>query len=169
MPIETDPNAEHPVPQTRLTLKVEQVLLAASMAGIAIVTGMNVVARYTTDISLAFTEEYSIFLVVLVAMVGSSHAFACGRHIKVDYFVGLLPPRLRDHAEIIALALSLVMFAVLLVQGMYMTIDDYRFEVKTPGLSQPQWLYTAMLPLFSLLIIFRCGGRIVRVLRERKS
>lgn len=169
MPVETNSEAEHPLPQTRLPLKVEEVLLAASMAGIAIITGVNVVARYATNISLAFTEEYSIFLMILVALVGSSYAFACGRHIKVDYFVGLLPFRMRAHAETVGVGLSLLMFAILLFQGASMTLDDYAFDTRTPGLSQPQWIYTAMLPLFSALVVARCAGRIIRIWRERTS
>ena len=104
MAAEFDPTALQVKPRTRLPLKFEEVLIAAGMAAIALITAANVVVRYLTNISFAFTEEYSVVLMVIVTMLGTSLAMAGGRHIKIEYFTSLLSKRGQQIAEIVAMA-----------------------------------------------------------------
>lgn len=169
MSAELDPAAAQPEPQTRLPLAIERVVLALAMAAMALITAANVLARYLTDASIAVTEEYSVVLMVVVAMVGSSLAIAAGRHIRVEYFAGLLPAAWQRRAEIAGLALAILCFGLLAVFGARLTWDEYRFEVLSNGLGNPQWLYTGWLPLLSLLVIARAAGRIMRLLRGERG
>ncbi len=89
---EFDPTADAPKPRVRLPLKFEEVLVAAGMAAIALITAANVVVRYLTNISFAFTEEYSVVLMVVVTILGTSLAMAGGRHIQIEYFTSLMSP-----------------------------------------------------------------------------
>ena len=165
MSAELDPGAEHPDPRTRVPLTLERVLLAAAMAAMALITAANVVTRYLTNISLGFTEEYSVVLMVVVALIGSALAMACGRHIRIGYFTDLLSPDNRRRAEMLAMLLTIVCFGLLAVFGAYLAWDEYRFEVLSNGLGNPQWLYTGVLPLLSLLVIGRAAGRLLRLAR----
>ena len=47
------------------------------------------------------------------------------------------------------------MFAVLAWYGARMAWDDYRYEVTSPALGLPQWIYSVWLPLLSLAIVVR--------------
>lgn len=165
MSAELDPGAEHPDPGTRVPLTLERVLLAAAMAAMALITAANVVTRYLSNISLGFTEEYSVVLMVVVALIGSALAMACGRHIRIGYFTDLLSPDNRRRAEMLAMLLTIVCFGLLAVFGAYLAWDEYRFEVLSNGLGNPQWLYTGVLPLLSLLVIGRAAGRLLRLAR----
>lgn len=165
MSVELDPGATLPDPRTRVPLTFERILLAAAMGAMALITAANVVTRYLTNVSLAITEEYSVVLMVVVALVGSALAMACGRHIRIGYFTDLLAPANRRRVEILALALTVVCFGLLAVFGSYLAWDEYRFEVLSNGLGNPQWLYTGVLPLLSLLVIGRAAGRLVRLAR----
>lgn len=165
MGAEFDPTATPPKPHVRLTLKFEEVLVAAGMAAIALITAMNVAVRYLTNISFAFTEEYSVVLMVIVTILGTSLAMAGGRHIKIEYFTGLLSKRGQQIAELVAMLLVIVCFGIIVVYGAYLTWDEYRFESLTPGLGDPQWLHTGWLPLLSLVVIGRAAGRAIRMWR----
>lgn len=165
MSAEFDPTQQPEPPKTRVSLKLEEVLLASAMAAMALITGANVLTRYLTDVSLAFTEEYSVLLMVLVAMVGTSYAVAGGRHIRIGWFVDELWPRARRPAELAACALTILCFALIGYYGAYLTWDEYRFESTTPGLGNPQWFYTGLLPLLSVLVVARTLGRLTRLLR----
>ena len=162
---ELEAGAPAPDPRTRVPLALERVLLAAAMAAIALITAANVATRYLTDISLAFTEEYSVALMVAVALIGSALAIAGGRHICVGVLADALPPRARRGAEAAALLLAILCFALLVWFGGRMAYDEWEFEALTPGLGNPQWIYTATLPVLSLLVIARAAGRLLRVLR----
>ncbi len=165
MAAEFDPTRQNVNPRTLLPLKLEEVAIAAGMAAIALITAANVAVRYLTNISFAFTEEYSVVLMVLVTIFGTSLAVAGGRHIRIEYFTSLLSSRGRQIAEIVAMALVIACFSIILVYGAYLTWDEYRFESLTPGLGQPQWLHTGWLPLLSTFVIARAAGRALRMWR----
>ncbi|MBM3525344.1 MAG: TRAP transporter small permease, partial [Alphaproteobacteria bacterium] len=120
---------------------------------------------YLTNISFAFTEEYSVALMVVMALLGSAAACATDRHIRMTYFVDKLAARARRRVEIACVALSIVMFAALAWLAARYTWDEYRFEVLSPGLGVPQWLYTVWLPVLAALCVLRLAGRLMRVAR----
>jgi TRAP-type C4-dicarboxylate transport system permease small subunit len=162
---ELDPAATQPDPHTRLPLSFERVLLALAMGAMALITAANVAARYLTNVSLAVTEEYSVVLMVIVMLIGTALATAGGRHIRVEYFTGLLPTAWQRRAEMLALLLAIVCFGLLAWLGAKLAYDEYRFEVLSNGLGNPNWWYTGWLPLLSLLVIGRAAGRLVRLAR----
>jgi TRAP-type C4-dicarboxylate transport system permease small subunit len=165
MSAELDPTAERGAPKTRVPLKVEQVLLACAMAAMALITAANVASRYLTNISLAITEEYSVVLMVVVALIGTSLATATGRHIRIGYFTDLFPRRGQRIAEMAAMALTVVCFGILVWYGWKLAYDEYRFEVLSNGLGNPNWWYTGWLPLLSAVVVLRAVGRFIRLSR----
>ena len=51
----------------RLPVRIEEFFAALAMALICLITFANVLVRYFTDESFAFTEEFSVFLMVVLA------------------------------------------------------------------------------------------------------
>lgn len=140
---------------SKLTLAaVERFLMAASMGVLCLLTMANVLVRYFTDISFAFTEEISVALLVVMTLVGASHAFASNHHIAITFFVDR-KPALLGLARRFAAACSLLMFGLLAWYGVAMAWDDYRFEVTSPSLGVPQWWYTIWLPVLAVVIVLR--------------
>ena len=152
-----------------IPLTLEAILMAAAMAAIALITAANVVTRYLTNISLAFTEEFSVALMVVATLLGTSFAVARGHHIAIGYFVERLAQRGRTVAEIAALSLLVVCFGIIAVYGAWLTWDEYRFDVLSPGMELPQWWLTGWLPLLSLLVILRGLERILVLARSTKK
>ena len=150
----------------RVPDRIEGYLAAAGMADLCLITFANVVVRYLTDVSFAFTEEYSVALMVVVALLGSASAFAGDRHIRMTFFVEKLGRETRRRVELVVYAICLAMFAAIAWYGARLTWDEYRFEVLSPGLGVPQWLYTVALPALSALICLRIAGRMLRVARS---
>jgi TRAP-type C4-dicarboxylate transport system permease small subunit len=169
MAADIDPTAGRENPKTRIPLKVEEVLVAAAMAAMALITAANVVTRYLTDISLAFTEEYSVVLMVLVALLGTAIATASGRHIRIGYFTDLLGKRGQQVAEMGAMVLTVVCFGILVWYGYRLAYDEYRFEVLSNGLGHPNWWYTGWLPLLSAVVVARAIGRFIRLMRGEEG
>ena len=118
-----------------------------------LITFANVVVRYLTNFSFAFTEEISIFLMVLVALLGGSSVMAKGGHLNIMFVVDRLSPERRRIVVCAAQALSVLMFLLLAIFGGRMAWDEYRYEVTSPGLGLPTWIYTVWLPILSLAIL----------------
>ncbi|ABC23038.1 TRAP transporter small permease [Rhodospirillum rubrum] len=146
-------------------ISVERVLAALAMAAICLITFANVVVRYFTDVSLAFTEEFSIFLMVVMTLLGSSAAIALDRHIRITVLVDRLPAPLRRVTETLVWLATLAMLGVLVWYGGRLTYDQWRFEETSPALGYPQWLYTLWLPLLSAVMGLRVLGRLSRLAR----
>jgi len=152
---------------TRVPLAVEDWATVVIMGLLACITFANVVVRYFTDSSFAWTEEFSVFLMILLAMVAGSAAVARDRHIRIEYFSesGSMARRKRL-AQFGALMVAALFF---LIAGLSVRVmwDDYLFEETSPGIGVPQWWYSIWLPICSLAIALRALGLFVR--RGRKS
>jgi len=149
------------------TFRVERFLGSAAMAAICLITMGNVVARYFTNVSFAFTEEVSVFLLVFLAFVGSAKAFLDGNQMAVTYFIDKQPWRWKRRWLLFGLAASALMMLLLAWYGGRMAFDDYDMEVTTPGLGWQQWVYTVWLPLLSLLVLGRIVQGFVSVWRKK--
>ena len=154
-------------PETMVPLKIEEWLAGIAIGLLGLITFANVVVRYLTNFSFAFTEEFSIFLMVLVAFLGGSSVMAKGGHLKIGYLIEKLRPGGRRIAGAAANALTALTFLLLAVFGGRMAWDEYRFEVTSPGLGLPTWIYTMWLPLLSLMIFGRAVGLLIRDWRRK--
>jgi len=158
------PAAEEP---PRIPVKIEEFFAAMAMALICLITFANVLVRYFTDESFAFTEEFSVFLMVVLTFVGASAAFAKNSHIRMSFVVQKLPARIACYVEIAVMAAAAVLFAIIAWYGIRLLLDDWNFDTTSPGIGIPQWIYTLWLPVLSAAITLRILGRIVRLVRQR--
>ena len=140
----------------------ERAMMAITMGLLCIITMANVLVRYFTNMSFAFTEEFSISLMVIMTLVGAAHAFATRHHIAITFLAERVPV-MRRFAPGFAAICSLFMFSLLTFYGARMAWEDYQFEVTSPSLGLPQWWYTIWLPVLSAFIVLRLIG----VLRRR--
>ncbi len=163
MECEAPPEAGRP--RTRVPLKIEENLAGLAIGLLALITFANVLVRYLTNFSFAFTEEFSIFLMVLMAFLGGSSVMAKGGHLNISYLVDKLPPGPRRVAVIGAVAVTALTFVLLAILGGRMAWDEYRYEVTSPGLGLPTWVYTVWMPILSLAVAGRAVGVIIRKLR----
>ena len=158
-----------PEDQPRVPVKIEEACAALAMALICIITFANVLVRYFTNVSFAFTEEFSIFLMVVLTLVGAAAAFARDRHIRMTFIVERLPASITRPLEVLVLLLGMVMFAVMAWYGYFLFLDDWQYDTTSPGIGIPQWLYSIWLPLLSVVIFLRIFGRLLRTLKNAGS
>jgi len=165
---------EHPDPlkpaveePPRIPVKIEEFFAAVTMALICLITFANVIVRYFTDESFAFTEEFSVFLMVVLTFVGTSAAFAKNTHIRMTFLVEKLPPKVAHYAEIAMMVAAAVLFAIIVWYGIRLLHDDWKFGTTSPGIGIPQWIYTLWLPLLCAVITLRIVGRIIRLARRK--
>lgn len=142
-------------PAKKQPARIERALAAMAMAALTLITGANVVMRYLTNISFAMTEEISVFLLMVLTLVGAVSAFAEGRHVRITLFVNALPAAGRRVCGALTWACNVTMFALLAWLGAMTAWDDYAYEVTSPALGVPQWWYSSWLPFFAAVIVLR--------------
>jgi TRAP-type C4-dicarboxylate transport system permease small subunit len=73
------------------------VLLAASVA----INFANIIGRYFFSVSIQWAEEIMLFLMIGCVFLGSGAVGWSRRQIRMDAFVALLPPTMRQFLEVI--------------------------------------------------------------------
>jgi TRAP-type C4-dicarboxylate transport system permease small subunit len=148
--------------QTRVPLQIEDWLTVLVMAALALITFANVIVRYFTDQSFAWTEEISIFLMIVLTLVAGSASVARNRQIRIEYFADSGPlSRQRTLARFGAL-MVVALFTLIAVLSVRMVWDDIRFDETSPGIGVPRWWYTIWLPILSIAIAGRALGLWIR-------
>ncbi len=148
---------------------LEDWLTVITMAALALITFANVLVRYFTDASFAWTEEISIFLMIVLALVGGSAAVLRESHIRIEFFADRgSERRQRALAQFGALMVALL-FITIAVLSVPVVWDHYRYEETSPGIGVPQWWYSIWLPVFSALIAARALQVLVRKARRTEG
>jgi TRAP-type C4-dicarboxylate transport system permease small subunit len=142
---------------------------ASAMAALALITFANVVARYFTNESFAWTEEISISLMVVLTLVAAAGAAARDRHIRIEFLYDAGSPARRRALALFSELASTGAFLLLFGLSLRLLWDDYRYEVTSPGIGIPQWWYTVWLPVLALLIAARSMQRLVRLVRTPRA
>ena len=70
---------------------LERWLATLALVIISLISLANVGVRYFTDASFAFTEELSVFLLVILTFAGASVALRRNRHIRIGFLERLCP------------------------------------------------------------------------------
>jgi len=148
------------------SLRIEDWLTVLIMAALALITFANVLVRYFTDASFAWTEEISVFLMIVLTMVAGSAAVARDRHIRIEFFAESGSALRRRRLAQLGAAMVALLFAILAVLSVRLVWDDYRYEETSPGIGVPQWWYSVWLPILSLLITWRAIGLLIRRTRQ---
>lgn len=147
---------------TRVPLAIEDWLTVIVMALLALITFANVLVRYFTDQSFAWTEEFSVFLMIVLSLVAGSASVARNLQIRIEYFADNgSEARQRRLAQFGALMVAL-MFGLIAVLSVRMVWDDIKFGETSPGIGVPQWWYTIWLPIMSTAIAGRAIGLFIR-------
>lgn len=164
--------ATEPVPEptdepVRVPLAIEDWLTVIVMGALALITFANVIVRYFTNQSFAWTEELSVFLMIVLALVAGSAAVARNQHIRIEYFADNGPEKRQKALARFGAAMTFLLFALIAVLSVRVVYDDIRFGETSPGIGVPQWWYTIWLPVLSVAIAGRALGLFIR--RGRRS
>ncbi len=147
---------------TRVPLAIEDWLTVIVMALLALITFGNVLVRYLTDQSFAWTEEFSIFLMIVLSLVAGSASVARNLQIRIEYFADNGPPARQRALARFGAIMVFLLFALIAVLSTRMVYDDFTYGETSPGIGVPQWWYTIWLPVMSVAIAGRALGLFIR-------
>ena len=148
------------------SLRLEDWLTVLVMGALALITFVNVLVRYFTNASFAWTEEISVFLMIVLALVGGSAAVARDRHIRIEFFCASGSAARRRRLAQLGASMVALLFALIAVLSVRVVWDDWRYGETSPGIGVPQWWYSVWLPVFSALIAARAIGLLRRRSRQ---
>jgi TRAP-type transport system small permease protein len=133
----------------------EEVLAAIALAALLLLTLVNVLTRYFTQQSFAWSEEISIFLMVLMTFAGASAATSRDRHIRIEFFYDSGTPARKQMLRMFAAFVTAIFFCALALLFGRIMADEIQYAETTTGLGLPRWWFTAALPAFCVVIALR--------------
>lgn len=134
----------------------EEVVAVGCMATLVVITLLNVLTRYFTDQSFAWTEEISIFLMVTMTLAGACAAVRRDSHIRIEFvFAGGSAARQR-RLKLVSAIVSACVFGALALLFVRVVADEIRWAETSMGLGVPRWWLTAAAPVLFALLTVRC-------------
>ena len=107
--------------------------------------------RYVLNSAPFWSEEIARYLMVWMALLATSAAMRRGQHIGLTFVVEKAGPRLRKVLNLLAYALVLLFFTVLLVKGIDMTI--FVSPQRSPSVNIPMWIPYLSVPVAGFLMV----------------
>lgn len=154
VPLNDRPSSDRP----RIPVALEEGLAVACMALLVLITLGNVLTRYVTEQSFAWTEEISVFLMVVMTLAGASAAAARDRHIRIELVYEAGGAARRRLLKIVAACVSGLFFLGLAVLFARVVADELRFGETSMGLGVPRWWFTVFSPLLCAAVSLRSFG-----------
>ena len=139
--------------------KIEKFVSCACVAVMAVLVFANVIARKVFNHSLAFSDEMSTYLFVLMSFMGTAIAARRGAHLGLSIVTDRLSPDARRALNIIMYAVSALFCLLIIVFGVQMVVSQYNFGQETAAMQWPEWIYGAFVPVgaFFAMVAFLQG------------
>jgi TRAP-type C4-dicarboxylate transport system permease small subunit len=139
----------------------EEVVAVASIALLLVITLLNVVSRYAIDESLAWTEEISVFLMVVLALAGAAAVARHDRNIRIEFFLSRRGPQGEETPRhgllVFGAAATAFTFFVLAALFVRWVADQVKFSETSMGLGVPLWWYGMFVPPLCLAVAARAA------------
>ena len=150
----------------RFPKKPEEWLSVACMVVLVFITLGNVLTRYFSDQSFAWTEEISVFLMVVMALAGAAGAAARDGHIRIEYFYDRGSAQRQRMLRIASAVITTCVFLLLAVLFARTVLDEIHWGETSVGLGVPRWWFTAWVAPLCVAVALRAAAVGWRVWRD---
>jgi C4-dicarboxylate transporter DctQ subunit len=144
----------------------EEAVCAGLLFFMATLAFLNILTRYFTNFSLAFSEEIEVSLLVYLTMLGAAAGFKRGIHLGLVFLINWLPRPAQRWIRVGGAVLASGLFLALLYFSIRQIQDEIAMATTSEALAIPQWWYTLGLPVGSIIIVARIIQATRRALRE---
>ena len=138
----------------RLLVAALEWLLILAVAVLVLDVLWGVVSRYLLGGQSVWTEELARNLIIWVALLGTSVAFATKGHLGVDYFVGKLHPDAQRFMAIVGNLLVALFAALVMIKGGMTFVSDRLASGQiTPAMGLPTAYVYLAVPLSGVFLV----------------
>jgi TRAP-type C4-dicarboxylate transport system permease small subunit len=138
----------------RALLAVLRVLAAVLLIASVCLNFANVIGRYFFSASIEWAEEIILFLMVGCVFLGQGVVAWRGTYLRMDIFVTMMPPKIRDALNLFADLVLIVAAIAVVVFAMPVIRDLWNFDQRSQGANFPLVYPQAMVPIgFSIMAL----------------
>jgi TRAP-type C4-dicarboxylate transport system permease small subunit len=127
----------------------------------------NIIGRYFFSRSITWAEEIMLFLMVGCVFFGAATPAWAGRHIRMDVFVRMAPPKVRDGLHFLADAALVVTCIVLVIFALPTVLQLQQFDQRSMAANIPLVIPQAAIPLgLALMALLGLARAVLGLWRE---
>lgn len=127
--------------------KIEKVVSCVCVSIMAVLVFANVIARYVFNHSLAFSDEMSTYLFVLMSFMGTAIAARRKAHLGLSIVTDRVSPKARKTINIVMYAIAALFCLLIVFFGIQMVISQYQLGQETAAMQWPEWIYGSFVPV----------------------
>ncbi|MDD6211536.1 MAG: TRAP transporter small permease [Clostridiales bacterium] len=131
---------------------LEECLAAIAMMLMAIIMGMQVIARYAFNSSLSWPEEISVYLLMWMGLISLSYCVRKNASIKVEMIINLFPESIQKFFHIMEDVISIAFYTFLCCPGWQYFINVQKSGQVSPALHLPMG-FVAIAPFVSFVLM----------------
>jgi TRAP-type C4-dicarboxylate transport system permease small subunit len=126
---------------------IERLLIVVLIAIIVLSITGQVISRYVFGQPIAWVEEVATYSFIWATFIGASLGLKSDRHVKIDTFVGRLPPRAAAIFKALVFAIILALLIAMLPKvWINVQLEMRRMTVALPVMVPIGWFFSV--PLF---------------------
>ena len=148
---------------------IEEYVCAATLFTMTVLTFANVVSRYWLHASIAFTDEITTALFVLLSAMGTALAVRRNAHLGLSALYDVLGARKQALLSVLANCLGIVFCAVMIYTGCKMVGNQIANRAITISLQWPAAIYGSFIPVGLTFTAFRFAQNAVKTLGEYRA
>lgn len=126
---------------------LEEVLLAAALAAMAVIMGVQVFCRYVLGASLSWSEELTRYIFIWAGFLSVSYCTKKCISIKIEQFVALFPRRGKAVFKVVNHTFELILFVYLLPFAWKYLMSAVENGQTSPAMGIPMYLVQAAPPV----------------------
>jgi TRAP-type C4-dicarboxylate transport system permease small subunit len=134
---------------------IESHLAVACMVLLVAITISNVLVRYFTNESFAWTEEISIYLMVLMTFCGAASVARRDAHIRVEFFYEGGSAQRQKSLRLVSGCCTVLLFACMALLLCRAGYDEWKYQETTMALQMPRWMISAAVAVLCMLAAVR--------------
>lgn len=132
-----------------------------------LMTFFESLARYTGH-PTTWTAEFTEYALVYLVCLAISYTEKYGDHIRVDFFIGLLPAKIKNRVEIFNSLCIILLTAALTYYGVKFSLKSYAFDVLSPTpLRVPLYWVQGILPVGMAMLGVKSFFKLLSLIRAR--
>ena len=126
---------------------LEKIVSCVCVILMSVLVFMNVIARFVFNHSLAFSDEISTYLFVLMSFMGTAIAARRGAHLGLSIVTDKVSPKARTIIGMLMYAVSAFFCLLIIIFGVQMVISQYQLGQESAAMQWPEWIYGSFVPI----------------------
>ncbi len=149
--------------------QIEKVVSCVSVAVMAVLVFVNVIARYAFNSPLAVSDEISSYLFILMSFMGTAIAARRKAHLGLSIVTDRLSPRARRIMGTVMYVLSALFCLLIVIFGAQMVASQFRLGQETATMQWPEWIYGLFVPVGAAFALLAFAEGAVEMSKEKEE